>query len=68
MQGRGGVSICPQNLPKVFFGKGYKAKIVAYLGNGTFGRFLLIRASAKLSHYPMLDSTQLFRSILNHNS
>jgi hypothetical protein len=34
------------------FGKGYKAKLVGYLGNGTFGRFLLIRASAKLRHCP----------------
>ena len=31
-----------QNLPKVFFEKGSKAKLVAYLGNGTFGRFLQI--------------------------
>jgi hypothetical protein len=41
---------CPQNLPKIFFGKGSEAKLVAYLGNETFGRFLLIRASAKLRH------------------
>jgi hypothetical protein len=60
--------VCPQNLPKVFFGHGYKAKLVARLGNGTFGRFLLIRASAKMSHHPMVDSTQLCRATLNHNS
>jgi hypothetical protein len=46
------MSVCPQNLPKVFFGKGYEAKLAGYLGNGTFGRFLLIRASAKLRHCP----------------
>jgi hypothetical protein len=46
------MSVCPQNLPKVFFGKGYKAKLLGYLGNGTFGRFLLTRASAKLRHCP----------------
>jgi hypothetical protein len=34
------------------FGKGSKTKLVAYLGNGTFGRFLPMRGGAKLRHYP----------------
>jgi hypothetical protein len=45
----GSESVFSQNLPKVFFGKGSKGKVVTYLGNGTFGRFLLAKAITNVS-------------------